>query len=510
MAGDVLMIHTGRDGRLVGQSETDVSAVVAELGAARRAVVHFHGGLVNRKAGMATANRLDPWYRAVAAVPAFFVWESGLVETVKNNLGDIARETIFTILRDRLLKHVVGKVNATAGQKAAGQLPYPKDIELATELKRAADHGEPYAHLAAPANLDETTEAERRQLEKELEKDVDFQQEARAIAREALPTVATELDSSKGVLARQRKSAKTLLSPAVVQELEVETSKGAKGVLSTASLILRAGSILVHVVRRLRARRGHGIYPTVVEEILRELYLANVGAEIWYQMKRETADSFVDDGSAKGGRLFIKELRRQLAAGKRPQITLVGHSTGAVFILNLLRYVYAQRQATPAEWPEDFAFEHIVFLAPACDFSHLRETIEQHRGLFHHFRMFAMHEEKESADVLVPGIYTRSLLYFVSGVVERETDGKCAYDLPIVGMERYYEQKDVYDQPEIAVARAFLAESARHAVWSVTDQGDDGLLANAVSHGGFDDTDAVPPAKNLTMLSVQHLIEHGA
>lgn len=514
MAG-ALIVHTGKDGRLVGQTAADLAELVAQLAAGPRAVVHFHGGLVPRQAGTDGANRLDPWYRAAAgAVPAFFVWESGLLETVTHNVSAIAREAIFQILRDRLLKHVVGKLSATAGQKAVGQLAYPKDIELRTEVKKVESDDEPYGALVPAAGLDETTAAERLRFEKELEQDAEFQAEATAIARAALPAVAAELDGSKGVLAVQRKSTLSLLSPEVVQDLEVETENGKKGVLSTASLILRAGKILVRVVRRLREGRAHGVYPTAVEEILRELYVANVGAAIWHEMKKETADSFVDDGTPKAGRLFVEELRKQVVAGKRPVITLVGHSTGAVYILNLLRYVAAQRAAAPGDWPADFAFENVVFLAPACDFGMLREAIEMHRNLFRHFRLFGMRDPVESKDALVPGVYTRSLLYFVSGVVERESDGKGgftgAYDLPIVGMERYYRDDKVYGQPEIAVARAFLAETAGRAVWSVTDHGADGLLANAMSHGGFDDTDAVAPAKDLTMLSVQYLIAHGA
>ena len=46
--------------------------------------VHFHGGLVGEKAGMAIANRLLPVYRSAGSYPVFFVWESGLLEMAKS------------------------------------------------------------------------------------------------------------------------------------------------------------------------------------------------------------------------------------------------------------------------------------------------------------------------------------------------------------------------------------------------------------------------------------------
>ncbi len=504
------IIHTGRDGRLSGQNPDAVRAIVAQVADAERAVIHFHGGLVKRAKGTALAGRLDPIYRAAGATPAFFVWESGLIETIGHNLHEIEKEKVFKFLVKRLLKHVVGKLTATDGQKAAGHLPYPKNVELGVELQKIDQGAEPYDDLEVPGDLDETTKSEREKLEKELQSDQAFQAEVRAIAAGALPDVAAELDGSKGVTSLQRKSQKSLLSPNVVLELEEDTDQGAKGLFSSAALILRAGKVLVRVIRRLRRGRGHGVYTTLIEEILRDLYVANVGGEIWYQMKKETADTFVDNGAAKGGRLFVDELGALLAQGKRPKITLVGHSTGAVFILNLLRDVAARRADPNHPWPADFAIEHVVFLAPACNFSLLQSVIEQHRATFRHFRMFTMRDEREKKDRLVPGLYPRSLLYFLSGVVEREANGNGAFDLPLVGMERFYSKVQVYDQGEVVAARAFLAESQRHAVWSVTANAGAGLNSNSTSHVAFDDTDPNNPAAHTTMISVQHMIRNGA
>ncbi len=60
-------------------------------------VVHFHGGLVGEKAGMAVAERLLPVYRSAGSYPVFFVWESGLLDVISHNLGEISREKIFQL-----------------------------------------------------------------------------------------------------------------------------------------------------------------------------------------------------------------------------------------------------------------------------------------------------------------------------------------------------------------------------------------------------------------------------
>ena len=65
-------------------------------------VVHFHGGLVNEKVGMRNASRLLSAYRSAQSYPVFFVWESGLLEVLSHNLGNIAQEKVFQRLLSRL------------------------------------------------------------------------------------------------------------------------------------------------------------------------------------------------------------------------------------------------------------------------------------------------------------------------------------------------------------------------------------------------------------------------
>src|SRR5215208_3898673 len=85
------------NGRFARTSRDDLDELFRRFAADQhhdRLVVHFHGGLVNQAAGTATAERLEPLYAAVG-YPVFFVWHSGLGETISGNLGAILEERIF-------------------------------------------------------------------------------------------------------------------------------------------------------------------------------------------------------------------------------------------------------------------------------------------------------------------------------------------------------------------------------------------------------------------------------
>jgi hypothetical protein len=502
-------INTGKDGRLGDTSRADLDAMLAVLAGQPKIVLHFHGGLVKKSAGMKTAERLTPAYQAAGAHPVFFVWESGLLETVRHNLGEINKEKIFQKLVKKLLKHAVGKLTADAGAKATRHLPYPTDIELASEMQKAQNDEEPFADLEPEPGADEVDDWERKALESELAADAEFQSEVRAIAAAALPDAEVQENGAKGVTTLTRKSTKSLMSPDVIEELEEETEAGAKGLITTAKMIYRAGRILVRVVKRHLKSRDHGLYITIVEETLREFYAANVGAEIWQMMKKETADTFDDGPGDRGGRLFVDGLGAILQGGHRPEITLVGHSTGAVFILNLLRDVKLRAADPTHPWPADFTFENVLFLAPACDFDTFQTALDQYSHLFRNFRMFTMRDDLEKGKPLVPIVYPRSLLYFISGVVEKQPDGESAFDRPILGMERYFTMTGTYKQQSIAAARKFIADDDKRVVWSLSDR-EPGLRSNSDTHGGFDDFDPADPAGFTTMASVQYVIANGA
>jgi hypothetical protein len=169
------------------------------------------------------------------------------------------------------------------------------------------------------------------------------------------------------------------------------------------------------------------------------------------------------------------------------EISLVGHSTGAVYIDNLLGAVDERRRRPERAFPAHFTFRNVVFLAPACTFTDFDRVLRQREHLWRDFRLFAMTDDAERADRLVPVLYPHSLLYLVSGLLERDAEGRSEGGKPLVGLERWYKRvASDLDPPELRSVADLLTEKPENAVWSPV-QGAAGCAAGARSHGSFDD-----------------------
>jgi hypothetical protein len=251
------------------------------------------------------------------------------------------------------------------------------------------------------------------------------------------------------------------------------------------------------------------VYATVVEEVLREFYFANIGGAVWGTMKRQASETFAEPGTgpARGGRYFLQRLGALLRGGAGPEVSVVGHSAGGIYACHLLRHAHEQRgQALPAK----FAFKHLLLMAPACDFRLFDSVCALRPRPFASLRMYALQDQLESGYWEVRFLYPRSLLYLVSGAFEEEADGEAsAFDLPLVGMERYYTLAKVYKEPEVERVRQLLAaKGPARQVWSVSaaDAGP-GLGADSRKHGEFFlDSQSQP---TLAMASALHVLAHG-
>ncbi|MVO85691.1 hypothetical protein GPA10_13225 [Streptomyces sp. p1417] len=478
-------IHSGTSGRLASTSTDDIDALVAGLKDRPRVVLHFHGGLIDDQLGFATAERLAPVYEDAGAEPVFFVWSSGLLETLAGNLPRIIEESVFQTLLSRVTRYAAGLVLQRPGQRTAGSLSAPPAKAVAAELALLRTGQEPYARHPVPAEVPPLGDGERVRITAELSADSELADRNREIVGSVLrsapgTTAARDIDGGRAAVA-------TLMSPDVVAELAAEAEAGGnrRALVTSALLVRKTVRVIGAVVRRFRDRTDHGLYPTVVEEILREFYLANVGAAIWDAMKRQTADTFAEAPEVRAGRYFLDRFSALLASGTRPQVTVVGHSAGAVFIGNLLDDLARRRAAADDPLPADFRVRDVVLLAPACTVSHLVPAVRQQSDLFDRLRMFTMTDEAERDDQLLPVLYPRSLLYFISGVLERGPEGRSAL-APIAGMQHWYTSKGAFGERDSADLRAFLGSDARRTVWSPVEGGEPGLNSGARSHIAFD------------------------
>ncbi|MFF5009600.1 hypothetical protein ACFY3G_43075 [Streptomyces phaeochromogenes] len=479
-------IHSGKSGRLASTATADIDDLVAGLKDRQHVVLHFHGGLVDDELGFATAERLTAVYEAAGAEPVFFVWSSGLLEILRGNLPQIFNEGVFRTLLGRVSRYAAGLVFQQPGQRALGVIAVPTSMSVDGELALVEAGMEPYTRLAVPADVRPLSEAERTRITSDLSRDVGLAERSREIVNSALPA-ETVGDMARGADKGGRAAAVTLMSPEVVAELAstARTREAERALVSTALLVAKTVRVVAAVVGRFRLRTDHGFYPTVVEEILREFYAANVGAAVWDAMKQQTADTFAVADEVRAGRYFLDRFAELLATGSRPKVTVVGHSAGAVFIDNLLTDLAGRRAAPADPLPGGFRVRDVVLLAPACTVTHLARVVRRQTELFDRFRMFTMTDPAERADHLVPFLYPRSLLYFVSGVLERDSSRKSAV-VPIAGMEHWFRDAAFPGGPDADDLRAFLLADPARTVWSPGDGGP-GRRSGARSHSSFDD-----------------------
>ena len=439
------VVVSGADGRLVGRSTRDVAALLDSALTRPRVVVHLHGGLVDEAAGKRLAASLVPVYSGADAFPVFLVWQAGIREVLRNNVLEIAREELFERLLGRVLGWAVGRVRGEEeGVRGAGSVLLPSQPELVAELggrRRLTDPeagAEPFAGQPLPER-DPGADGEPYALPPEDEAEFLRQVTADAELQRQVAAAAAdrglawgEADGTRG--APTVEPVPSRIDDDVLAEIAAGEEEGARGLVSAAVLARKALQVLRAVLLRYRTQTDSGVYTTVVEEVLRAFYLGSVGGALWQAMKKETEDTFSADHTDRAGRLLLDRLAARRLDDEGPRLTLVGHSTGAVFIDNLLTAAAGTRPAEAAGGSSSGEFQ-VCFLAPACTTQHFGQTLDVADDLIGRFRMFTMTDEAERADRLVGAVYPRSLLYLVSGLLERDRGASAV--APVLGMSRY-------------------------------------------------------------------------
>lgn len=499
------VLHS-RDGKFE-QDTSSLSDVVRILGQAQESapehgiVIHFDGGLVGQESSRVIADTLVPRYAQAGAYPLLYVWQSGLIERLKNNLGEILADPAFRELVKKVSEWVLKKIGDEPGLKGV-RGPAVNEDQLRREFDRwfsgksaqlpVSNEGKVLPTLAIKGVAGSREDELAEEIEAGLDGDPDF----RAAIQKLYDSVAG------GAAVTRAAGAPAVATVALVDEQAraemfcwaTASSKGELPWIAVAKFVAR---IVTKVIGRYAQGRAHGMYCTVVEEVLRSAYGDKAGVTLWNQMKKDTADSF-GSGSQCCGAAVVRELGKLHAAGRTfKKITLVGHSAGAVHLCEFLDAA----SVAAAQLKFD-----VVFLAPALRHERFARVLARHRHRIAHFRLFGMSDAIESDDVLASVLYPRSLLYFVSGVLEGHVEGgawKGDTDAPIVGMQRYLHDTDVFnsrDFPEVEHVRRFLQGIPDSEVWSESSAGN-GRDCLSRRHGDFDSDEA-------TVGSVAWIIAH--
>lgn len=487
------MIFLTKDGKLDDTVEqpyqlADLSAAMAKPGT--RLLLHLHGGLVNHRNGMATADRLSGpqgWSLPGDWVQVYPVWGTGALQTAKTNWKELAtNDRLYKAVVAKLIEFVSGKLGgAISGRGGASVLDHD---EIMRGLNGQGDRREPFAALeertAAPAH-------DRRSLFGEDQPDaamaLDFQDwlagdhDFNAAVADIDAAVNSQAEG-RGLIPPQieARGARSLAAlstsvraPMAQAVTEAERSAGAapRGPIAVAAFLLKhAGKIAFNVFKRFRAGTHHGVHATIVEEVLRELYGDLIGDLIWGFMVQDAADHFAAGGF---GNLLIDAL----PADKPVHIVVSGHSAGSIWAAQFLKAVAASGRPITLD---------LVLLAPAVRNDLFAEALRAGRSHIKRCRMFTMGDDLEKADAVLGHdlgfIYPSSLLYLVSGLFEHQ--GADAFvDAPLLGMQRFV-HAPWHDARQVAAAQeiaAFFQQPGHDIVYSPTAE-----LTLADSHGGFD------------------------
>jgi pimeloyl-ACP methyl ester carboxylesterase len=438
---------------------------LCDSSSAKSLVVHFHGGLVKEADGVEVAKKMAPVYKSAGAVPLTFVWETGLIETFRDNVLNIHDTDLYQKLLKWLLRRVAQRFGGFEGRGAGVSIPMAQiELELA-RLEPFASYDDPATGKGAAARGSvAVVEADLDTLKSELQ--VEFQEDI-----DGDETVAVQVEALAG------------------RTVDAQS----KGLIEGLKLAKLLAAVAYRVIRRHIRGRDHGFYPTVVEELLREFYLADLGAWVWGRMKEKATAMWLPNDGLQGderrvGSYVLEKMAALQEARPDFRIDLVGHSAGSIAICELLRAAAKRGLA--------LRVNTIAFLAPAGRSELGVEELARHPERYKEFRCYTMADNYEREDQLVPKVYTRSLLYFVSGVLEPDE-----VDAPIMGMMRHASGQGMFASGAAAEWAAFMRAQQRLVLSDSTKLDPDATVGRRTashSHGGFDDDG--PTRESLTEL----------
>jgi hypothetical protein len=426
-------------------------------------VVHVGGGMLGRLRPARRCQRLRAMYESVGAFPVFLDWATSPIDVVTSHISGIAGERLFRAIVKMLVKFLRAKVLAPGVTRQAGFLPID-DGGVELELARLGRNEEPFGHLPAVCDADATLlSAEERQLVAALADDPEM---SRAVSE--LLASMTRWPSREPADGRNRERA--FLAGDIVAAIRQNVRDG-ELVAGVLPLRLANGAVLalLRAITRLSSGRGHGLYPTVVEETLREFYAGPVLRRFWDQTKRDAMDACDPDQPGNAGAGLIEAIGALQRRGWHPRITLVGHSAGC-----MLLSFWIERAIVSL--PEGPTFD-MIWIEPACPAARMAEMVSRAGGRIGGFRQFALCDELERRDPVIPRVYTRSLRYLISGLLEYQPDTLQS------GLERSYEARTGWRPDERAAVAAidqFCAVRPDARVWSMA--GGEAAALEAVRH----------------------------
>ena len=470
---DLHQIHVGPRGTFqrsgtVQTTPADIDRIIAyiEQNQLDRIGLYLHGGLVDEAAGMAGAERFKQVFAGAGAHGISLVWETGWWETIEKNLITVFSTQLFRWLVEKVIEKLMRQFTGIGAKGPGGT-----EVEKAALLQDANVNAE-FTNQARP-RLEELS---ARQLEQwrqewvaEIEMDIESDEQFQSWYLDAAERTKFFDDPTQPVESDPR-------------------APRDRAVVTWIAVASKIAAIAYRVGVRFWNGRDHGLHATVVEEVFREFYLADLVKTMeWDNMKLAAREMWLpNDGLADLNQHVGTYLLERILALKerRPNLTidLVAHSAGAILTCEWCATIRRR-------YPGQLKFRNIIFLAPAATSLHVYTHMLQGDRLFSDFYLFTMPDELESRDpVLLPAhaalqvVYPSSLLYVVSGMFEDEVDA------PLLGMVRFASGQPPFDSQKLQKIREFLHQPGKQRLTlsSRNAQEDPAALASqATSHGAF-------------------------
>lgn len=445
-----------------------------------RLTLHIHGGLVDELSAREHAEqRLLPMLGNDLSQPAFLVWKTGFVETVRQNLDSIYNTMLFQRILRYVLRYAISTIAQAIGAKSVGR----QIAESEVEAELATDH--PFAEL-------------EREIENRADRSSILVPGLKGILESQLQQEVTQDQALAAALEAEDVEARDLLDR---KHLGVphKQAKGVGFLLKVASAI---ANVTYEVACRYYHRRNHTLHATVVEEILRYLYLGNFGSWVWGSMKQLAADMWRPNTGQAGVNAYVgSHLLKQLAKAQQERsdfkVDLIAHSAGAVVACEMLK-------SAATQFP-GLQIRNLFLLAPGCTLQQFHDDVVTHPSRVERVVVYLLSDADETEDALLrpygellAAAYPSSLLYLVSGILEQRVDehgSTVSYaDAPLLGMQRFHREArsfepTAYERSALEACDDYLYPSSgspRVAVSNVPDP-EPGFAAKATGHMELND-----------------------
>jgi hypothetical protein len=470
---------TFQDTGKVRSSPQDIDRIIQYLrdNNIKRLLLHFHGGLISENRGMKSAEEFYNNYNDFEnTLPVSIVWETGFLEALPETFRRIIQtDDLLRTLIIKVLKFFASRFNIDLSILDTGFLPPSlENIAYLVETKTDSFTEETLESLFSETYPEESI-------------------------TDVIDGIYSEMQSI---------TTDEVLTDEEFERIVNDESEEISNFINP-KILWYSAKIAKRCIVRFINKRGHGVLPTIIEESCREIYLDDLGTEIWQVMKNQAKSMWNSNNGRIGnnqyaGRYLFDKIVENFTSDEL-EVSIVAHSAGAVATCEWIKVVSSDEKY------KSFKFKNIVFLAPACRCELFKETVMKHKDTYSIFKMITMDDYYESKDNLIQlpvlkHLYTRSLLYLISGILEgRKAKDADAY---ILGLHRHIRKSKPYSTVamlnEISDFLMLPDNNGNNLILSISDSSAFiGRRTGAKHHGGF-------VKDKLVIESIKHLVRENA